>query len=47
VYGFDLGSKQWISMMVEKIRPVSFDEGAWDHLVLDEKVKVRKNIARF
>ena len=26
---------------MEKVRPVQFDEGAWDHLVLDADVKVR------
>ncbi|THU86184.1 P-loop containing nucleoside triphosphate hydrolase protein [Dendrothele bispora CBS 962.96] len=39
VYGFDLENKCWISMYIEKLGPVSFDEGAWDHLVLDSKVK--------
>ncbi|KAF5358657.1 hypothetical protein D9758_007723 [Tetrapyrgos nigripes] len=39
VYGFDLGTKQWITMSIEKLKPVTFDEGAWDHLVLDDRVK--------
>ncbi|KAK7453484.1 hypothetical protein VKT23_011761 [Stygiomarasmius scandens] len=26
-------------MFVEKLAPISFDEGAWDHLVLNSKVK--------
>ncbi|KAK7451696.1 hypothetical protein VKT23_012375 [Stygiomarasmius scandens] len=39
VHGFNLESKHWISMLIEKLGPVSFDEDAWNHLVLDLKVK--------
>ncbi|KAK7453485.1 hypothetical protein VKT23_011762 [Stygiomarasmius scandens] len=39
VHGFNLEGKRWIPMLIEKLGPVTFDEGAWDHLVLDPKVK--------
>ncbi|KAG7451615.1 P-loop containing nucleoside triphosphate hydrolase protein [Guyanagaster necrorhizus] len=39
VYGFNLATKVWTSFFVEHLEPVTFDENAWDHLVLDEDVK--------
>ncbi|PBK66242.1 P-loop containing nucleoside triphosphate hydrolase protein [Armillaria solidipes] len=39
VYGFNLGTKEWTRFLVEHLKPVVFDENAWDHLVLDEDIK--------
>ncbi|KAK0223735.1 P-loop containing nucleoside triphosphate hydrolase protein [Armillaria fumosa] len=39
VYGFNLGTKKWTQFLVEHLKPVVFDENAWDHLVLDEDIK--------
>ncbi|PBK82388.1 P-loop containing nucleoside triphosphate hydrolase protein [Armillaria gallica] len=39
VYGFNLGTKEWTHFLVEHLKPVVFDENAWDHLVLDEDIK--------
>ncbi|KAF9226799.1 P-loop containing nucleoside triphosphate hydrolase protein [Gyrodon lividus] len=39
VYGFDIQKKTWESFDVDDIGPVTFDEKAWDHLVLDEDTK--------
>ncbi|KAJ7213195.1 hypothetical protein GGX14DRAFT_564233 [Mycena pura] len=39
VYGFNLSRKMWSTFYVTEIEPVSFDHGAWDHLVLDPATK--------
>ncbi|KAG1803148.1 P-loop containing nucleoside triphosphate hydrolase protein [Suillus variegatus] len=39
VNGFDLKSKQWKSFHVENIDDITYDEKAWDHLVVDDDVK--------
>ncbi|KAF9231896.1 P-loop containing nucleoside triphosphate hydrolase protein [Melanogaster broomeanus] len=39
VYGFDLGMKSWDLFKVDQIGPITFDDKAWDHLVLDEDTK--------
>ncbi len=39
-YGFNLGAKKWSHFLVEELTEVVFDENAWDHLVLDEDIKV-------
>ncbi|KAK0236435.1 P-loop containing nucleoside triphosphate hydrolase protein [Armillaria nabsnona] len=39
VYGFNLGTKEWTHFLVEHLKPVVFDDKAWDHLVLDEDIK--------
>ncbi|KAK7460937.1 hypothetical protein VKT23_008865 [Stygiomarasmius scandens] len=39
VYGLNLATKKWTFFLVDTIEPVVFDEGAWDHLVLDDDVK--------
>ncbi|KAK0469259.1 P-loop containing nucleoside triphosphate hydrolase protein [Desarmillaria tabescens] len=39
VYGFNLGTKEWSSFLVEELKEVVFDEHAWDHLVLDQDIK--------
>ncbi len=39
-YGFNLGTKRWSDFLVEELTEVVFDEHAWDHLVLDEDIKV-------
>lgn len=40
VYGFNLTKKVWSVFSVTEIGPVSFDEKAWDHLVLDAETKL-------
>ncbi|KAK0484855.1 P-loop containing nucleoside triphosphate hydrolase protein [Armillaria novae-zelandiae] len=40
VYGFNLGTKKWSQFLVEHLKPVMFDENAWDHLVLDKDIKI-------
>ncbi|KAJ6602460.1 P-loop containing nucleoside triphosphate hydrolase protein [Mycena vulgaris] len=40
VFGFNLTKKMWSVFPVTEIGPVSFDENAWDHLVLDPETKV-------
>ncbi|KAK0236428.1 P-loop containing nucleoside triphosphate hydrolase protein [Armillaria nabsnona] len=40
VYGFNLGTKKWSYFLVEELTEVVFDEHAWDHLVLDEDIKI-------
>jgi hypothetical protein len=40
VHGFNLAQKLWGSFNVKDIHEVEFDEDAWDHLVLDARVKV-------
>ncbi|KAJ7119506.1 P-loop containing nucleoside triphosphate hydrolase protein [Mycena epipterygia] len=40
VFGFNLTKKVWSVFPVTEIGPVSFDENAWDHLVLDPETKV-------
>ncbi|KAK0194285.1 P-loop containing nucleoside triphosphate hydrolase protein [Armillaria mellea] len=40
VYGFNLGTKRWSHFLVEELQEVVFDEHAWDHLVLDEDIKI-------
>ncbi|KAF7328980.1 p-loop containing nucleoside triphosphate hydrolase protein [Mycena venus] len=40
VYGFNLTQKIWSTFPVLEIKPVVFDENAWDHLVLDPETKV-------
>jgi hypothetical protein len=42
IQGFELASKSWTSFNVEEIKEVVFDDKAWDHLVLEEEVKVRE-----
>ncbi|KAF9231894.1 P-loop containing nucleoside triphosphate hydrolase protein [Melanogaster broomeanus] len=39
VYGFDLQMKSWDRFKVDHIGPITFDDKAWDHLVLDENTK--------
>ncbi|KAG1806465.1 P-loop containing nucleoside triphosphate hydrolase protein [Suillus plorans] len=39
VNGFDLKSKRWKSFHVENIDDITYDEKAWDHLVVDDDVK--------
>ncbi|TFK48813.1 P-loop containing nucleoside triphosphate hydrolase protein [Heliocybe sulcata] len=39
VYGFNLSKKAWTDFNVEQLKPVVFDENAWDHLVLDPDTK--------
>jgi len=40
IQGFELASKCWRSFNVEEIKDVVFDDKAWDHLVLDDEVKI-------
>ncbi|KAJ6617973.1 P-loop containing nucleoside triphosphate hydrolase protein [Mycena sp. CBHHK59/15] len=40
VSGFNLTKKRWAVFHVDDIGPVTFDENAWDHLVLDPETKV-------
>jgi len=40
VFGFNLIKKIWSVFPVTEIGPVTFDENAWDHLVLDPETKV-------
>ncbi|KAJ7471855.1 P-loop containing nucleoside triphosphate hydrolase protein [Mycena latifolia] len=40
VHGFNLTKKTWSTFRVTEIEPISFDENAWDHLVLDPETKV-------
>ncbi|EIM84116.1 P-loop containing nucleoside triphosphate hydrolase protein [Stereum hirsutum FP-91666 SS1] len=39
VYGFNLGSKKWMTFIVTELKDVVFDEDAWEHLVLEQKTK--------
>ncbi|KAJ7586778.1 P-loop containing nucleoside triphosphate hydrolase protein [Mycena floridula] len=39
VVGFNLATKKWQSFLVDQLSPVTFDENAWDHLVLEPDVK--------
>lgn len=41
VHGFNLNKKTWETFEVDKLDEISFDERAWDHLVLDKSTKVK------
>jgi len=40
VNGFNLKTKSWDHFPVDGLRPVAFNDDAWDHLVLDRDTKV-------
>ena len=40
LFGYNLAKKEWQSFELDAVKPVEFDSKAWDHLVLDDDVKV-------
>ncbi|KAF9764611.1 hypothetical protein IL306_002780 [Fusarium sp. DS 682] len=39
IYGFNIEQKRWVSLDVEKIKPMKWNKKAFDRLVLDSKTK--------